>query len=165
MPKKRKRQPRYVYILGRPLWMATRLGVSFISDGKFALCHWGLLVTPLDLNSMIDCLREFNNIKRSKHQNLGTLFELVREGRVNRWRTIQNFGEGDELHTDWTTMTIAYVGTTMSHDDVFEATGDKVFLNLLICSKRLCSDVSQIQWIHNKLSKPGYSFVASHMCV
>jgi hypothetical protein len=165
MPKKGKRQPRYVYILGRPLWMANRLGISFISDGKFALCHWGLLVTPLDLNSMIDCLREFNNIKRSKHQNLGTLFELVREGRVNRWRTIQNFGEGDELHTDWTTMTIAYVGTTMLNDDVFEATGDKVFLNLLICSKRLCSDVSQIQWIHNKLSKPGYSFVASHMCV
>jgi hypothetical protein len=54
---------------------------------------------------------------------LGTLFELVGQGGMNDWRMIQDFGEADELHTDWAVMSIAYIGKTEFNDEMIATKG------------------------------------------
>jgi len=119
---KEEPEGRYVYIVGRPLWIANTLRLSFLSEGSFPLCHWGTLVTPLDLNVMVKGLGGFN-MDPPRTMPLGTLFELAREGDTNDWRMIQDFGDDDELHTDWAVMSVAYIGKTTFTDETIAAKG------------------------------------------
>jgi len=93
-----------------------------IFDTLRTLCHWGTLVTPLDLNVMVKGLGGFN-AEPPRTMPLGTLFERVREGDTNDWRMIQDFGDEDELRTDWAVMSVPYVGKTKFTDEIIAAKG------------------------------------------
>jgi hypothetical protein len=109
---KPKRKKRNVYILSRPLSAASHLNLSFLSDGKLPLCHWGVLVSDYDrieLQRHLQSLREDPNHRRS---SLGTLIELRRtETNVNTINVIKEFGE-IEMSDEWHVMGVKYIGTT-----------------------------------------------------
>jgi hypothetical protein len=132
----KEHEGRYVYIVGRPLSIATALRVSFFSEGRFPLCHWGTLVTPLDLNVIVKRLGGFNI--QPTTTSLGTLFELVRDRNKNDWRMIPDFGEDDELRTDWSVMSVAYIGRTKLSDEVIASKG--IRMKQLVRTDILASD-------------------------
>ena len=110
-PSLEKRRIRSVYIVAKPLRSAGQL--ASLSEGKFPLCHWGLLVSPYNA-------RELHRYIQYRSKNgcgcgdWGTLFEIVRiEGRheVNK---VEHFGSN--LLPEWSCFCIAYVGVTQLPD-------------------------------------------------
>ena|ERR1700693_3326879 len=122
----KERKQRYVYVLGRPLTIADKFNLSFLSEGKLHLCHWAMLVTSLNLNQISEQLPRFDEVDR-RRTKLGTLFELVRHIQDNEWQMIEDFGSLDELQTDWKVMSIAYVGKTRYSNEAIEAKGIMTF--------------------------------------
>jgi hypothetical protein len=108
------RRKRSVYIVARPTTIAGHL--SSLSQGKFPLCHWGLLITAhTETELKTRCLMlNFADIDTSALERWGTLFELIRTENGNKPQ-ITEFGPGDLLR-EWGHACIAYVGKTKSSD-------------------------------------------------
>jgi hypothetical protein len=118
--RKKKRQLRSVFVLARPLTIADKLRISFVSDGILPLCHWAMLVSKTKEPDISD---KIQTVKRNgKSGQLGTLFELVRHKNDNHAHMNQLFGP-IELNTDWRLLSIAYVGVTDLSDEVLEDHG------------------------------------------
>jgi hypothetical protein len=113
----KKRRKRSVYIIARPTTVAGAL--SSLSQGKFPLCHWGLLVTrhsESELKTQCLLLNIDDNL-----ESWGTLFELIRTEKGNKPQ-IKDFGP-TELLSQWGYACIAYVGKTKSSDYALSAHG------------------------------------------
>src|ERR1700735_5432124 len=108
------RRKRSVYIVARPTTIAGNL--SSLSQGKFPLCHWGLLVSAhTETELKTQCLMlNFADNDTSALERWGTLFELIRTENGNKPQ-IKEFGPGDLLR-EWGHACIAYVGKTKSSD-------------------------------------------------
>lgn len=63
----RGRRKRSVYILARPIKKAGQL--RFLSEGKFPLCHWGLLISPYNRRQLL------HHIQKGT-QSWGMIFEI-----------------------------------------------------------------------------------------
>jgi len=66
--KRKKSHQRNVYIIARPLQIAGH--ASSLSNGKFPVCHWGLLMTKAKQIDMYKLMREWDPW-RFGHQTLG----------------------------------------------------------------------------------------------
>jgi hypothetical protein len=97
-----KRRIRSVYILARPIKKAGQLG--FLSEGKFPLCHWGLLVSPYNQREMQDHIRQGT-------QSWGTIFEISLSLRGTHIPNIHTYS-ARTFSGDWQYACIAYVGET-----------------------------------------------------
>jgi hypothetical protein len=109
----KNRRKRSVYIIARPTTIAGHL--SSLSQGKFPLCHWGLLVSThseSDLQTRCTMLNLVDDT--TALEGWGTLFELIRTEAGNKPQ-IKEFGPGDLLR-EWGHACIAYVGKTKSSD-------------------------------------------------
>src|SRR5271167_3003325 len=106
-PRNRK-QRRFAYVLARPLTIADRLHLSFVSEGKLPLCHWGMLVTNMNQGELAEKLRKVYNEQQWSLAPLGTMFELVANNSDNSVSMNQLFGSW-ELHTDWQCLSFVYV--------------------------------------------------------
>src|SRR5271170_5121599 len=69
----------HVYVIARPLNVANQLNLSFLSDGKLPLCHWGILFSDYDPNE-INCRLSSIMLDQSlsSMSSLGTVIELHR---------------------------------------------------------------------------------------
>jgi len=108
----RKRRRRSVYIIARPTSVAG--GLSSLSQGKFPLCHWGLLLSPYnEIELRTQCL--MLNIDENLETSWGTLFELRRTKDGTNEPQITKFGPMELLNA-WNYACIAYVGKTKVSD-------------------------------------------------
>jgi hypothetical protein len=96
---KRERRTRSVYILARPIKKAGHLG--FLSEGKFPLCHWSLLVSPYNQ-------RELKNHIRQGIDSWGTIFEICNSDGTH----VPNvYKHSPQIFVrDWGYVCLAYVG-------------------------------------------------------
>jgi len=124
--KKRRKKRREVFIVGRPLKLARTFSVSFVSDGKFPLCHWGLFMT-----NERDCDRRWTRYQETKDPNdrpsRGTLFELLRlEDDKISCEKKEDFGLED-WEADWNYVCIVYAGRTSFSDQLLSKEGGSRF--------------------------------------
>jgi len=158
--RKKKRQLRSVFVLARPLTIADKLRMSFVSDGKFPLCHWAMLVSRSKEGGMMDKLE---TVRRGGHGGqLGTLFELVRNKSDNTAHMNQYFGPA-QLNSDWRYLSIAYIGVTGLSDEIIEDHGINIENTADLCSSQYHSIASEVQRIQEQLSKLHPLPLGTHM--
>src|SRR5947207_6055948 len=122
--KRKKLHLRSVYVIARPLHIGGHL--SFLSDGKFPLCHWGLLVTKVKRTEMCNRMRSLENVAHgvSDIKPWGTMFELQRDSHnKNTHNVIYNF-EGEEWYIEWKHILMAFIGTTNFSDNRLTKEGE-----------------------------------------
>ena len=117
---------RSVWILARELSFATLFpALTDTSDGKFHLCHWGVLVTSREL-SEADIIQAWNDrmaqtvADESKNSKavLGVLYELDRVGSRSTVNVISAFGRKN-LHSGFSSLAVEFIGTpTLSDQDI-----------------------------------------------
>jgi hypothetical protein len=105
--------------MARPLNVAHRLQLSSVSDGKFPLCHWAVLVSPYNTRQLTHKLES-----PERCSTLGTVIQLERVGSTNTATITPDFGSEGELGSDWYfPLSIADVGTTTYSDEILEDQG------------------------------------------
>jgi hypothetical protein len=109
--RKKRRKKRAVFVVARPLRAAGVL--SFSSDGKFPICHWGLFTVDTrhaEISSQWTKFRETRDpCNLPPH---GTMIELVRlPGNINSHNLIDDFGL-EQWDDEWKYVAIQYVGDT-----------------------------------------------------
>lgn len=113
---------RSIWVLARPIKAAR--GFSFLSEGKFPICHWGLLAS--DLSPLSFKLRWDSKERIESGADWGTLFELVRdENDKNTVHEVEHFGANMEFVTEWKTVAIMFIGTTFLRDADLSAQGKR----------------------------------------
>ena len=110
--------------MARPLESAGPF--SFLSEGKFPLCHWGILISnykKVDLE-VLWINRKAMNSPKTLQLSWGTLFELFRipESNINKPHVIEEFGLRN-LVNEWSLASIVYVGETFFEDKALEQRG------------------------------------------
>lgn len=161
---------RHVYVLARPLKVA---GVfSFLSHGKFPLCHWGVLLSELEyLEKRANVFLEFFGEVRTSpgfltehtHKVWGSLFDLYRDPitHKNKPHVVYNFGHS-ELHREWRVLALRKVGTTMFQDGQIYEKGLPHFFASRKFSKGIANrlfsplyhfNLPTLRWIFQQLSK------------
>lgn len=115
-----KEGERTVWVLARPINAAR--GFSFLSDGKFPLCHWAVLLSNLNEVRFKVLWDSKTNI--GLNGSWGTLFELFRDDNdKNIPHEIYDFGSHDEFLNDWKSVAIIFIGTSLRSDSEVSAQG------------------------------------------
>ena len=136
--KNRKRKVsrhRNVYVIARPLQSAGP--ASFLSEGKFPFCHWGLLVTKFKEVEMSRRIRNVENTVRdpSRAKPWGTLFELCRDAHDKNTYNVEYDFEGEEWYLEWKHISVAFIGNTDVSDEKLAEEGeshiDRIITNKL----------------------------------
>jgi len=103
-----------VWIIARPLERVPN-GLKVMSIGKAALCHWGVLVSPLglELQAKWNAVATNARLQIDYLETWGNVWELERNPETNQnapnW--ISDFGPS-KLRSEWKHGGIYYVGTT-----------------------------------------------------
>jgi hypothetical protein len=108
--------------MARPIHAA---GVfSPLSEGKFPLCHWGVLVS--DEKNLHQWLSERDNVVWNTTKSWGTLIELYRDPltNLNKPHIVLDFGHF-ELRKEWRMFALRLVGSTYGDDKTSYETGTK----------------------------------------
>jgi hypothetical protein len=117
---RKARRRRAVYIIAKPVKSAGTL--SFLSDGKFPFCHWGLLVTRHS-RTEIHALSLMMRLDLLDDEPWGTLFEINRnEANESVPNICPAFG-AQELRGEWNRAFLIYVGSTSFSDDKLSREG------------------------------------------
>jgi len=123
--RKKKRKKRAVFVAARPLKAAGML--SFSSDGKFPICHWGLFVVDTRHAQVSSQWSKFRETRDP--YNLpphGTMVELVRlPGNINSHNLIHDFGL-EQWDDEWKYVAIRYVGDTYVSDRELATEASKI---------------------------------------
>jgi hypothetical protein len=115
--RRRKRgKTRFVYVVARPLQSAGLL--SLFSDGKFALCHWGVLLSRFD---GLELGQLTNSSNGSSRVPCGTFIELVRCP-TSTFSCIQDF-DLVEFDREWAYVSAVSVGKSRISDKRLEEEG------------------------------------------
>lgn len=130
---------RNVWLFARPLsgtrWLPT---LAKSSDGKFHLCHWGVLVTnitAIDIRAI--ALKEIRNFGSLENIILGTMYELkCIDNDKNSAHVQHDFGTSD-LSLEWRSFSTEYIGDTeMSDIDISKEGFPIILIKLLILKLR-----------------------------
>ena len=110
--------PLSVWLLARPLsWADWIILIQWVSDGKYPLCHWGVLVTPIDVteeNAFIQKLAD-----SADTDIFGTVYELFRDASNQNSVNIKRPFTDAILRAEWPTFSAKYLGTTeMSYEQI-----------------------------------------------
>jgi hypothetical protein len=115
---------RYVYIVSKPVHVP---GFAFLSDSKFPLCHWGVVLSQYDEDRLKEFFSQQSTNPLYKLPLLGTLFELKRPNGPTTWQLNidDKFGVaiGSAIGSEWSRMSISYLGETNSSDDQIKSCG------------------------------------------
>lgn len=107
---KRRKRKRFVYVIARPLKNAGSL--DFLSDGKYHLCHWALLVThsrpELGTNPKDSLMGAQSSTRRHLQ---GTLFELCRSPNGLNFNIVEDF-KLEKWWNEWSFVMCKYAGET-----------------------------------------------------
>lgn len=116
---------RSVWIFARPIRFATILGFQFVSHGTYPFCHWGVLVTPLDFDTIEVLLTEPAQSTSTEDEDhiLGDMWRLSRrEENDNPVDVIRPF-KLSNAREEWNLFSAECVGKTTKTDKEIEKEG------------------------------------------
>src|SRR5438046_1365573 len=116
---------RSVWIFARPIRFATILGFQFVSHGTYPFCHWGVLVTPLNFDTMKVLLTEPTQSTSGEDEDyiLGDMWRLsLREENENPVDVIRPF-KLSNAREQWNLFSAECVGKTKKTDEEIEKDG------------------------------------------
>ena len=105
---------RFVYVVARPLQAAGPF--SFVSEGKFPICHWGVLFSEFDEESLNKTFAE-SKVRRG----CGKYIELFRDPSQNYH--IMDF-DAYHFRSEWKYVSTAWVGETSVQDSTLKKEGE-----------------------------------------
>ena len=110
-----------VWLFARPLsWADFIIALQWVSDGKYPLCHWAVLVTHMDITANDEFMRrDLAQASSSGNTDWGIMYELRRNDiNQNTVNIIRPFSPA-ALQAEWRLFSAKYIGTTeMSHDQI-----------------------------------------------
>ena len=106
---------RFVYVIARPIKKARN--VASLSEGKFSLCHWALLVSPHNPRELQQCIQYRVEGCTRERAGWGKLFEIFDDRGTIRLRVVEHFGLRQTLIPDWGYACIMHFGTTQLEDN------------------------------------------------
>ena len=106
-----------VWLMARPLSRTSFIPpLTSLSDGRYPLSHWGVLVTDLPVN---DIEHHLENPYGSAEWQLGTLYELRRIHENNHSVNIIKPFLSSDLRVEWRRVSKMWLGvTTKSHEEI-----------------------------------------------
>jgi len=109
---------RSVWLFARPLsWADFIVALQWVSDGKYPLCHWGVLVTHLDITANDEFMRRTPDISPTQALDLGIMYELRRND-INQ-NTVNIIRPFSTASAEWRLFSAKYIGTTeMVHEEI-----------------------------------------------
>lgn len=119
-----------VWLLARPL-SAANLFPPFesTSNGKYHLCHWGVLITDISIPDMNVLLSRTKQDGRRDTTKLGVLYELLRfEGNQNIVNIARPF-TALTVREQWRTFSSVYIGKTKLTQEKIEQEGSSSIAN------------------------------------
>ena len=121
---RRERSARSVYIVARPINKAGPL--SPLSEGKFSLCHWALLISPINENELRSHIeRQASSCCESRQSSWGTLFEIFNVDGTVQVNVVEHFGR--HISPDWGYAYIMHLGETYLQDAKIVRHGEYTF--------------------------------------
>lgn len=124
-PARRDPRLRSLYVVARPIRKTGRLKLSFLSQGSFPFCHWGLFVSPYNENELLETmLQQSESIPEAGYSGLGTLVELQQTQHGNKPHVVNDF-----QICSWEQAVFAFVGGTEMSDDEIVEHGMKVCIS------------------------------------
>jgi hypothetical protein len=109
-----QRDPRIrsLYVVARPIRKAGRLKLSFLSEGSFPFCHWGLFVSYYNENELLEKMIQYSeDISDVGEPGMGTMFELQQTPQGNKPNVVSDF-----RLSCWEQAVYAQVGETRLSD-------------------------------------------------
>src|SRR5271155_1658919 len=139
-----------VWLFARPLsWADFIIALQWVSDGKYPLCHWGVLVTHLDITANDEFMRRGPHISTSEVFDLGIMYELRRNDiNQNTVNVIRPFST-KSLEAEWRLFSAKYIGTTETHHDQIELEGTLSDYLALIAAIRITETKPNYQLFEN----------------
>lgn len=121
------RSIRSVWLFARPLSLANLFSpLGLTSAGKYHLCHWGVLVTPLSARELRSILIKLNKLAEECPQfdgSMGTMWELNRvEGTVNTVNKTTSFSPS-LVRKEWKLLSACSAGETTMTDEEIQVQG------------------------------------------
>jgi hypothetical protein len=109
---------RSVWLFARPLsWADFIIALQWVSDGKYPLCHWGVLVTHLDITANDEFMRRTPHISPTEALDLGIMYELRRND-INQ-NTVNIIHPFSAASAEWRLFSAKYIGRTeMVHEEI-----------------------------------------------
>jgi hypothetical protein len=106
---------RFVYVVARPIKKARN--AASLSEGKFSLCHWALLISPYNPHELQQCIQ--NRVENCTRERAawGKLFEIFDDRGAIRLRVVEHFGLRQTLMPDWGYACIMHLGRTRLQDE------------------------------------------------
>jgi hypothetical protein len=115
---------RSVWLFARPLsWADFIIALQWVSDGKYPLCHWGVLVTHLDITANDEFMRRTPHTSGIDVLDLGTMYELQRNDINQNTVTVTSPFSTTSLQAEWRLFSAKYIGTTEITLDQIELEG------------------------------------------
>src|SRR5271170_4261780 len=109
-----------VWLFARPLsWADFIIALQWV-DGKYPLCHWGVLVTHLDITVNDEFIRRTPHMSSTDVvRDLGVLYELRRNDiNQNTVNVIRPFSTAS-LKAEWRLFSAKYIGVTeIMHEQI-----------------------------------------------
>jgi len=120
---------RSVWIFARPLSASTLFpSFTWTSHGRLPLCHWGVLVSPLENHGLRDVMLT-GSVQSQEDPVLGTMWELHRiERTVHTVHRIRPF-KLSTLRVQWAMFWPEWIGMTSLNDQEIQTGG--IFLWVL----------------------------------
>src|SRR5271170_2430807 len=111
---------RAVWLFARPLsWADFIIALQWVSDGKWPCCHWGVLVTHLDITASDEFMRRTPRTSCTDELDLGTMYELHRNDINQNTVSVTRPFSTTSLQTEWRLFSAKYIGTTeIMHEEV-----------------------------------------------
>src|SRR5579862_4665818 len=123
-PAQRDPRVRSLYVVARPIRKMGRLKLSFLSDGSYPFCHWGLFISPHNENDLLkNMLQQSQSIHEAGYPGLGTMVELQQSPQGNKPNVISDF-----QICSWEQAVFAYSGETEMSDEEIVEHGMKEFI-------------------------------------
>src|SRR5579859_3476931 len=121
-------QIRFLFVVARPIRKAARLKLSWLSDGSFPFCHWGLFVSQYNNSELFEKMSQISReMNDSEDEGLGTMFELQNTPQGNKPHVFREFRVDS-----WEQAVFAYVGETkMSDEEISDHGIDPEFRTLI----------------------------------
>ena len=106
-----------VWLFTRPLSYASLFPpLELTSNGSHSLRHWGVVVTELTLVDVQVILQRKRGARDDDETSLGTLYELLRDEKVNNVNIVRPFKVA-ALKREWRAFSCQHIGlTNMTHE-------------------------------------------------
>jgi len=109
-----------VWLFVCPLfWADFIIALQWVSEGKYLLCYWGVLITYLDITANDEFMRRTLQIVSEDVLDLGIMYELRRNNiNQNTINVVRPFSTVS-LKAEWRLFSAKYIGSTdMTHDEI-----------------------------------------------